>query len=479
MNQIDYLLKELFTWQAILDIIIITSALFFLYRTLERLGTWKILAGTMAAFLIFALASLLDLEGVKWIFRNVSHVAVLGIIVLFQPELRKVFEKIVSLHGANSTGPSDETDAVLAASLLQLAQQKIGALIVLPGSEPVKERLSGGHRLAAVPSVPLIMSIFDPSSPGHDGAMIVEDDLLSLFGVRLPISQTSRLAEDYGTRHHAAMGLAEQTDALVLVVSEERGVISAFREGTVQELQTAAQIIAEIREHTSRLGFVSGERRSPIDRRTLVPLAASLLVACIFWSTLVSVNRAVIERVVPVMVEYIPPAEGLILSGEKAEKVSIHLAGPKAEIDNFLLSEPTVKVDLSTMVQGKQTILITAENLKLPERISFLASEPSHIEVTLAGVVFREVPVMPQLVGTLPANLKLKSIKVDPAQVWVLTQATNRGEKPPSVSTTPIYLNSVLGDSRILCKIVAAPGIQPAEKPWPDVEVIIEVEKVP
>ena len=477
MSKIAFILHEFLTWQAMLDIVLIAVALFYLYRTLVRLGTWKILVGILSAFLVFTLANVLDLEGIEWIFQNVSHVAVIALIVIFQPELRKLLEKIVTLQKKKVAGGDNGFTEIVATSLWQLAGQRRGAIIVYPGREPILEKLSGGHRLAAEPSIPLIMSIFDPNSPGHDGAMIIEDNRLTSFGVRLPMSETARLPEDYGTRHHAAMGLAEQTDALVLVVSEERGKVSSFRDGTMKSLNSVKEIVAAILDHRSREGFLDIDRLGLLKRRTLIPVVASLLLATIFWTTLLTVNRQVVTKSLSLPLEYIQPAEGLLLVGERPEEVRVQLAGPKSEIDSFVATQPLVKIDLSSMVEGKQTILITGENLRIPERITFLDCKPAQIVVHLTGMVQKSVPVVPQLVGAPPAHLKIKKVTVIPNEVQVLMTPPRRGDKPPTVSTTPVYLNSVEEESRIYSKIIAAPTIQPVVKPWQDVEVVIEVEE--
>ncbi len=475
MTKITFILREFLTWQAILDITLIAVGLFFLYRTLVRLGTWKILVGILAAFLVFTLANLLDLEGIEWIFQNLSHVAVIALIVIFQPELRKLLEKVVSLQKKKSLSGVDDLVQMVALSLMQLAKQKRGAIIVYPGKEPMQEKLSGGHRLAAEPSLPLIMSIFDPNSPGHDGAMIIEDNRLTNFGVRLPMSQTSRLPEEYGTRHHAAMGLAEQTDALVLVVSEERGSISSFHNGTMNPLGSIEEITATIKSHNVQENFLDLERLGLRDRRTFVPLLVSLLIAAVFWTTLVTVNRQVVAKALTLPLEYSAPGEGLLLIGEKDEEVRVQLAGPKSEIDSFVLSQPTVKVDLSNMVEGKQTILLSGENLRLPARLSFVDSKPAQIVVTLAIMVKKSVPITAQLVGTLPPHLKINKVKVIPSEVQVMMPPPKRGGKPLSLSTTPVYLNTIEDENRIFCKIIAPPTVQPVVRPWQDVEVVVEV----
>ncbi len=475
MTKIAFILREFLTWQAFLDIALITAGLFFLYRTLVRLGTWQILVGILAAFLVFTLANLLELEGIEWIFQNLSHVAVIALIVIFQPELRKLLEKIVSLQKKKVGADDDGLVQMVALGLWQLAKQRRGAIIVYPGKEPMQEKLSGGHRLAAEPSLPLIMSIFDPNSPGHDGAMIIEDNRLTTFGVRLPMSQTLRLPEDYGTRHHAAMGLAEQTDALVLVVSEERGTVSSFRNGTMQQLGSVEEIVAAIKNHTLKENFLDIERLGLRERRTFVPLLASLLVATIFWTTLITINRQVVAKSLTLPLEYSEPGEGLLLIGDKAEEVRVQLAGPKSEIDSFVTSQPTVKVDLSSMVEGKQTILLTGENLGLPARLSFVDSKPAQIVVTLAIMVKRSVPIVPQLVGILPAHLKIKQVKVIPSEIQVMMPPPKRGDKGLTLSTTPVYLNAIEDENRFFCKIIAPQPIQPAVRPWQDVEVVVEV----
>lgn len=475
MNKIAFILREFLTWQAMLDIALIAVGLFFLYRTLVRLGTWKILLGIFAALLVFALAYILNLEGIEWIFQNLSHVAVIAMIVIFQPELRKLLEKVASLQQKKTLSVDDSLVQMVAMSLWQLAKLKRGAIIVYPGKEPMQEKLSGGHKLSAEPSLPLIMSIFDPNSPGHDGAMIIEENRLTTFGVRLPMSQTSRLPEEYGTRHHAAMGLAEQTDALVLVVSEERGTISAFSNGIMKSLGSIEEIAEEIKNHNIQENFLDIERIALLDRNTFVPMLGSLLIAAIFWTSLIIVNRQVVTKSLSLPLEYSQPAEGLLVIGDKAEEVRVQLAGPKSEIDSFVLSQPTVKVDLSSMVEGKQTILLTGENLQLSPRLSFLDSSPAQIEVNLAVMVKRSVQVVPQLVGALPPNLKLKQAKVLPKEVQVMMPPPKRGDKPLTLSTTPVYLNAIEEETRIYCKIIAPPSIQPVVKPWQEVEVIIEV----
>ncbi|MDD2463007.1 MAG: diadenylate cyclase [Desulfobulbus sp.] len=468
---------EFFSWRAVLDILLISAGLFFLYRTLLRLGTWKIMAGILLALVVFILANALSLKGIEWIYQNVSHVAVLGLIVIFQPELRKVLEKAVSVSPHRLKDQDNDIQAMIAESMIKLAQERCGAILVFPGKEPIKDKISGGYQLNAVPSLPLILSIFDSNSPGHDGAVIIEGNRLTQFGVRLPMSQSTRLSEEYGTRHHAAMGLAEQTDALTLVVSEERGKVSIFTNGTMEPALDADEITNAIVEHQQQMGFFRRDSSPRIRKRTLLQAAASVVIAIAFWSTLMVSQREVVERVLPVNIDYTSPAEDLVLVGDKANEVKLHITGPKSDIDNLAMNPPSVKIDLSKMAKGTQTIIITSENIRLPKGVSLLDTSPQQLKLTLAAVMEKSVTITPQIIGKLPGNLKIKQITVTPDSVLVNVPVTRESKNIDEVLTTPIYLESISTDSKLFCKVIARPSIQPVGKRWPDVEVYIELKE--
>jgi uncharacterized protein (TIGR00159 family) len=467
---------EFFTWRAVLDILLIAAGLFFLYRTLLRLGTWKIMAGILMALVVFILANALNLKGIEWIYHNVSNVAVLGLIIIFQPELRKVLEKAVSVPPHRLKDQDIALQSLIGEALMKLAQERCGAIIVFPGKEPIKEKISGGYQLNAVPSLPLILSIFDPNSPGHDGAVIIEGSKLTQFGVRLPMSQSTRLSEEYGTRHHAAMGLAEQTDALTLVVSEERGKVSTFTNGEMHPMRTADEITQAIIAHQREMGLLNRDSAPKIRKRTIFQIAASLLIAVVFWSSLIVSQREVVERVLPVNIDYTAPQEDLVLVGEKPNEIKLYLSGPKSEIDILATNPPSVKIDLSKMAKGSQTIIITSANLQLPKGITLLDTSPQQLKLTLAAVMEKTVPITPQIIGKLPGNLKIKKITVTPATVLVTVPVTREEKNGDEVLTTPIYLESISTDSKLFCKVIARPSIQPVAKRWPDVEVFIELK---
>ena len=154
--------------------------------------------------------------------------------------------------------------------------------------------------------------------------------------------------------------------------------------------------------------------------------------------------------------EYTLTSPELVLVGDKPSEVRLHLAGPRNNLDGLIPSQFSVKIDLSNAVPGKQSFLITEANLRLPKKIRLLDVTPPNVELTLAEIVKRELAIKPQLVGRLPA-------------IQAKGQVT-------SLTTTPIYLETIRDTTTLFCKIIAPPAIQPLDRRWPDMEVTVEVK---
>ncbi len=174
--------------------------------------------------------------------------------VVFRQELRRLFEQIATLWFRKrlaATGPAAVD--VITRSVADLVARQWGGLIVVAGREPLETHTAGGQLLGAHLSEPLLLSIFDPHSPGHDGAVISSGDRVERFQVHLPISTNRAEVGPRGTRHAAGLGLSERTDALSIIVSEERGTVSVAEAGRHQHCD-AADELSEVCE----LGEVHG-----------------------------------------------------------------------------------------------------------------------------------------------------------------------------------------------------------------------------
>lgn len=253
-----FLLDQIFPnifWADIIDILLIAVFVYFALVLFKQSKSSSVFFGVLIMGLIYLLAKAFDLELTLAIFRIFFSVIIIGLIIIFQKELRQFFEiivgEVVFLWGNSlrkirhdKTTPAHIENIVHVAE--RLAQQKIGMLVVIRGKMALDYYLQGGFGLNGTISEPLLHSIFDPSTPGHDGAVIIENDTITKFAVHLPLSEDFQQIKQYGTRHSAALGIAEKTDALSIIVSEERGAISVARDGKLKSIQEIGQLEIEI-----------------------------------------------------------------------------------------------------------------------------------------------------------------------------------------------------------------------------------------
>ena len=224
-----------------------------------------------------------------------------------------------------SRGPLE----VIAETMFELAEQKIGALIVVPGNEPLERHLSGGVQLDGAVSRELLQSIFDPSSDGHDGAAILNDERIERFGVHLPISTNLAVIQGHGTRHSAAVGLTECSDAVVIVVSEERGVVSVAQRGGLKVVNSPVDLLTTLNESSA----IHGEKKSqPSWTRHITThwrlKVLALSMSIIAWFVL-AYDPTTVARTFEVSIDYgnLPP--GLVLEQSESH-AQLTLSGRKA-----------------------------------------------------------------------------------------------------------------------------------------------------
>lgn len=346
------------------------------------------LAGVAIAGAVFLVARQLQLQMTVWILQGFFAVGVLVLVVVFQDDIRRALEQIAvwGLRRRPRAAPADTVDAIVGA-VRRMVAERTGALIVLPGREPLERHMAGGIELDGKLSEPLLLSIFDASSPGHDGAVVVEGDRVKRFAVHLPLSTDSAQLSGTGTRHAAALGLAERSDALCVVVSEERGSVSVARDARLVRLVGPEALAAELRrflqrvpEQAERAGVLRGVvRRWP---EALVATAASAGL----W--LLLVPGAAVDRFskrVPVVVDNLPagwelesvePAEvEVIFEGSRR---SLLLAGGGA-------ARAEVHVDALLAQLGRRTFEVDPDDVRHPDGWRAIDVEPDRVKISLIG----------------------------------------------------------------------------------------------
>jgi len=221
---------EIFKFISYKDLLDILGASLLVYAVLYFLRITKgiqILKGLIFLALIWALASLLDLRTVSTIFEKLWTVGLFSLVVIFQPEIRKALSKLGQATRLTSSKPLEEkvVERIVRACAF-MSERQIGALIVIERNQNLEALLEGCVTIDAVVSVELLITIFDPLTPLHDGAVVIRGDRIAYASCVLPLSKSSEIPRKYGTRHRAGLGISEESDAIAVIVSEETGEIS-------------------------------------------------------------------------------------------------------------------------------------------------------------------------------------------------------------------------------------------------------------
>ena len=219
-------------WSDYLDIILVAYLLYRLLPLFRSSGTMRV-AKTVGALLIITwLTDALDLYTLNFLLDQLLAVGLIAVVVLFQPELRRMLDHLGSVKLKNFLGMekhSQEMDAVISQTVSAcevMSQARVGALIVFARNTPLDEYFKTGTMIEGQVSEQLIRNIFFPKAALHDGAMIIRDGRVAAAGCVLPLSESHRLSADLGTRHRAGVGMSEASDAVVVIISEETGTIS-------------------------------------------------------------------------------------------------------------------------------------------------------------------------------------------------------------------------------------------------------------
>jgi uncharacterized protein (TIGR00159 family) len=221
---------EIFEFISYKDLLDILGASLFVYGVLYFLRITKgiqILKGLIFLALVWAIASLLDLRTVSTIFEKLWTVGLFSLVVIFQPEIRKALSKLGQATKLTSSKPLEEriVERIVRACAF-MSERQIGALIVIERNQNLEPLLEGCVTIDAVVSVELLITIFDPLTPLHDGAVVIRGDRIAYASCVLPLSKSSEIPRKYGTRHRAGLGISEESDAIAVIVSEETGEIS-------------------------------------------------------------------------------------------------------------------------------------------------------------------------------------------------------------------------------------------------------------
>jgi len=242
-------------WVDIIDILAVSVLLYFGYKFIRNRRASKLFAGVILVFIALLFGEIAGMHALQFIFKNFFQVGVIALVILFQPELRSALEKMggTSLKGLKNMADRN-TDAYMlvirevSTAVSEMASQRTGALIVCERSTKLGEIVATGTVVDAQVNSFLIRNIFFNKAPLHDGAMIISEGRIHSAGCLLPLSAQNDINRDLGTRHRAGLGLSENSDAVVVIVSEETGVISVAVDGILTRGFTADTLRVRLTE---------------------------------------------------------------------------------------------------------------------------------------------------------------------------------------------------------------------------------------
>lgn len=330
------------------------------------------------------IAQQFKLQLTTWILQGFFAALVVVVVVVFQNDLRRLFEQFgqIATLGLRRKAPRPDRFSLgaLIRGVHQLAAKKRGALVVLPGREPLERHLQGGVFLDAEISEELLDSLFDPGSAGHDGALVMHNNKIAYFGVHLPLSENRDEMRGGGTRHAAALGLAERSDAMCLVVSEERGTIGIAARGQLEILDDPGDLLDRIQDHLQHTGTEVKTRR--IEWRwlgqRLVEGLLSFALALGAWLVFVPVEEAVLQ--VPVAVENMP--EGYALTNAPPA-VEIAVAGPRRAMLLASNADFAVVIDANLVKFGRRTFAVSPQSVRHATGLEVKSITPEKVKLTV------------------------------------------------------------------------------------------------
>ena len=242
MDTIQSLIQQITrsSWRDWVDIIVVAFLIYRLLPLLRTHNTMRIAKAVLAVVLVSWATDFLQLHTLNFILNQFLTIGLLALVVLFQPELRRMLDHLGSVQLSTFLGPQKpqrEMDPIISQTVMAceiMSRERVGALIVFARSARLEDQMRTGTRIDGLVSEQLIRNIFFTNAALHDGAMIIRDGRIAAAGCVLPLSDSHRLSADLGTRHRAGVGMSEATDAVVVIVSEETGTISVALGGILK-----------------------------------------------------------------------------------------------------------------------------------------------------------------------------------------------------------------------------------------------------
>jgi diadenylate cyclase len=370
-------------WQTIVDFVALTMAMYLVLHWSRQARALRVTLGILALEAGALFAAYVGLIITSTILHAATIVAALILIVLFQPELRHALNRLeVTLQAGRRSGALVQGFEAISNAVFSLAAARRGALVVIARRDSVNELVQQGVPLGGQVSSEILETIFRKVSPVHDGATIVEANHITRVGAILPLSHREDLSPTWGTRHRAAMGLAERCDALVVVASEERGEVTLMHDSEFEIVHRSDELLVSLRR------LISPPKASPgwhyFSRGELGLQGVAIGLAVLIWTaTFLLPGDAVRVRTVPI--EFTSLASGLRIADQSTSAVQVRVRGASWLLDSFGEGRLPARASLAGFGEGIHSVEIQASSLRLPAGISIDDVSPQRVTVRLTG----------------------------------------------------------------------------------------------
>ncbi|MBN1363283.1 MAG: diadenylate cyclase [Syntrophaceae bacterium] len=466
--------------QDILDVIIIALMIFAFLTWFKKRASRFVLIGITLLGGIYLAARFFQLYLTTIVLQGFFAILLFVLVVIFQEDLRGFFERLALLGNIAKKFPSlsglKSTAEIISQTAANLAKNRFGALIVLQGSDPLDRHITGGTNLDGIVSEPLLESVFDPHSIGHDGAVIISGNRVTKFGCHLPLSVNISKHGNIGLRHTAAVGLSERSDAMCVVVSEERGTISLAYQEDLTVVPSAAVLNETLEQFYIRntptkkshpaLNWLKENTREKI---------IALGIAFLLWFAF-GYQRDIVRRDFIVPIEYKNVPRNWQIDEPQVTETKVVLHGPEQAFR--LLDEHSLKLslDLSAVMDKKREFNLTSDMVNAPSSLRVSDILPSKIRVYASKSIPWTFPVHVNTQNSLAKNLSLQKINIAPPRVRVLISSQAKPEEI-KIETEPIDLRKIFSTTKIHTKIVLPAGVSFPEGKPPSASVLIKVKK--
>lgn len=461
-----------------LDIFFISTFIYIFISLFRESISRRTLGALMVVVLVYVLAQIFDLYLTRLLVKWLLAVALIITVVVFQADIRRMVDRLGGWLFFRQSPQLLEVSAsvdILTESLMEMAENKTGALIAIRGSESWDHLLHGGVPLQGRVSKQLLISIFTPNSPGHDGAVMMDGAKVLRFGTHLPLSRQRFRVGEYGTRHAAALGLSEQSDALLLVVSEERGVVSVARHGHIEQVESATQLKTILEEFWSEHHSGSHSGWGWLTNRSVQTAIISVLLAFIAWLALVQ-QSSTIYRTYSVPIEARNLNKNFALENQVPSQAQITLSGTEKSFRLLNSASLVMTLDLQDVQEGENTYVLNEQNLNLPDGINMTQVDPRSLNLEVNRIQPYLLPVKVPTRGRLSDSLQLSNFTWTPKEVTVLFKKDAKS-LPDSIQTTAVDLTQIDTSAEIVRALELPDEALLSPESNPEIKVMVEVKK--